>query len=440
MGVDVDRVVSLVYVTGSALAGVAGVLVGLLYTQVDFAFGFFIGIKAFTAAVIGGIGYIRGAFLGGLVLGVVESLATGFISPTYKDVITFGLLAGGPAPAPDRAPRTAAANPRGGRHVAGDAAARLARALARPRGRHPPGPGLGRPGRFEDLERPRARPRPAGPGPRGAAVSPARRRRHRARRRAHREPERGRRLDRAPVPGPRGLLRDRRLRLRLPRVAPLRRAPALPRGRRRGRPRDRRGREPGRRGESPAAGRLPGDGDARLRRDRAQPRHQPRPARESHRRRQRHPEPRHARDRRVRVPRDGRVLLPDLGPGARDPGRALAPATLAGSAAPGWRFARTRWPPATWVSRCSATSCSRSPPPPSSRGWRAACSRPGRGPCSRRASPSSRPPSCTPCSWCPARRGCRASWWGRRRSRSCRSGCGTTASTGCCCSAPSSSW
>jgi ABC-type branched-subunit amino acid transport system permease subunit len=93
MGVDVDRVVSLVYVTGSALAGVAGVLVGLLYTQVDFAFGFFIGIKAFTAAVIGGIGYIRGAFLGGLVLGVVESLATGFISPTYKDVITFGLLA-----------------------------------------------------------------------------------------------------------------------------------------------------------------------------------------------------------------------------------------------------------------------------------------------------------------------------------------------------------
>ena len=93
MGVDVDRVVSLVYVTGSALAGVAGVLVGLLYTQVDFAFGFFIGIKAFTAAVIGGIGYIRGAFLGGLVLGMVESLATGFISPTYKDVITFGLLA-----------------------------------------------------------------------------------------------------------------------------------------------------------------------------------------------------------------------------------------------------------------------------------------------------------------------------------------------------------
>ena len=94
MGVDVDRVVLLVYGLGSALAGVGGVLVALLFTQIDFAFGFFIGIKAFTSAVIGGIGNIRGALLGGLVLGVVESVATGFISPTYKDVITFVLLAG----------------------------------------------------------------------------------------------------------------------------------------------------------------------------------------------------------------------------------------------------------------------------------------------------------------------------------------------------------
>jgi branched-chain amino acid transport system permease protein len=94
MGIDVDRVVSLVYVLGSALAGVGGVLVALLFTQVDFAFGFFMGIKAFTSAVIGGIGNIRGALLGGLVLGIVESVATGFISPTYKDVITFVLLAG----------------------------------------------------------------------------------------------------------------------------------------------------------------------------------------------------------------------------------------------------------------------------------------------------------------------------------------------------------
>jgi branched-chain amino acid transport system permease protein len=92
MGIDVDRVVSMVYVIGSALAGIGGVLVGLLYTQVDFAFGFFIGIKAFTAAVIGGIGNIRGALLGGLVLGVAESVATGFLSSTYRDIITFVLL------------------------------------------------------------------------------------------------------------------------------------------------------------------------------------------------------------------------------------------------------------------------------------------------------------------------------------------------------------
>src|SRR5262245_32019188 len=94
MGIDVDRVVSTVYVIGSALAGIGGVLVGLLYTQVDFAFGFFIGIKAFTAAVIGGIGNIRGALLGGLVLGVAEAVATGFLSSTYRDVITFALLVG----------------------------------------------------------------------------------------------------------------------------------------------------------------------------------------------------------------------------------------------------------------------------------------------------------------------------------------------------------
>jgi branched-chain amino acid transport system permease protein len=94
MGIEVDRVVSMVYVIGSALAGIGGVLVGLLYTQVDFAFGFFIGIKAFTAAVIGGIGNIRGALLGGLVLGVAEAVATGFLSSTYRDVITFALLVG----------------------------------------------------------------------------------------------------------------------------------------------------------------------------------------------------------------------------------------------------------------------------------------------------------------------------------------------------------
>ena len=93
MGVNVDRIVSLVYVIGSAMAGVGGVLLGLLYTQVDFTFGLFVGLKGFTAAVIGGIGSIRGALLGGLVLGIAESLSAGLISSTYKDVTTFVLLA-----------------------------------------------------------------------------------------------------------------------------------------------------------------------------------------------------------------------------------------------------------------------------------------------------------------------------------------------------------
>ena len=75
MGIDVWRVVALTFCIGSALGGAAGVLVGFYYTQVDFYMGYSAGLKAFTAAVLGGIGNVRGAMLGGLVLGVVESLA-----------------------------------------------------------------------------------------------------------------------------------------------------------------------------------------------------------------------------------------------------------------------------------------------------------------------------------------------------------------------------
>lgn len=92
MGIPVDRVIALTFALGSALAGAAGVLVGLYYTQVDFMMGFSAGMKAFTAAVLGGIGSLPGAVLGGLVLGTAESLGTTLISPVYKDAIAFAIL------------------------------------------------------------------------------------------------------------------------------------------------------------------------------------------------------------------------------------------------------------------------------------------------------------------------------------------------------------
>jgi branched-chain amino acid transport system permease protein len=92
MGVNVRRVISMTFFLGSALGGAGGVLVGLYYTQIDFFMGYSAGLKAFTAAVLGGIGNIRGAMLGGVILGLVESLAVTFINPAYKDVIAFVVL------------------------------------------------------------------------------------------------------------------------------------------------------------------------------------------------------------------------------------------------------------------------------------------------------------------------------------------------------------
>jgi branched-chain amino acid transport system permease protein len=92
MGVNVRRVIATTFFLGSALGGAGGVLVGLYYTQIDFVMGYSAGLKAFTAAVLGGIGNIRGAMLGGLLLGVAESLAVTFINPAYKDVVAFGIL------------------------------------------------------------------------------------------------------------------------------------------------------------------------------------------------------------------------------------------------------------------------------------------------------------------------------------------------------------
>ncbi len=92
MGVDVDRVIVSTFFVGSALGGAAGVLVGLLFTQVYHFMGFTAGLKGFTAAVLGGIGSTPGAMLGGLVLGLVESIGSGFVSPRYKDGIAFVVL------------------------------------------------------------------------------------------------------------------------------------------------------------------------------------------------------------------------------------------------------------------------------------------------------------------------------------------------------------
>jgi branched-chain amino acid transport system permease protein len=92
MGVDVDRIVVLVFLIGSALGGAAGTLVGLLFTQVDYYVGFQAGLKGFTAAVLGGIGNIYGAMLGGIMLGFAESLAVTFLPSAYKDVVAFVIL------------------------------------------------------------------------------------------------------------------------------------------------------------------------------------------------------------------------------------------------------------------------------------------------------------------------------------------------------------
>ncbi len=94
MGINVDRVISLTFFIGSALAAVGGVMAGAYYGSVNFFMGFIMGLKAFTAAVIGGIGSIPGAMLGGLVLGLLESFGSSlpFISSAWRDVLVFGTL------------------------------------------------------------------------------------------------------------------------------------------------------------------------------------------------------------------------------------------------------------------------------------------------------------------------------------------------------------
>ena len=91
-GINVDRAVAITFTIGSLMAGFAGFLVTLNYGSFDFYIGFIIGIKAFTAAVLGGIGSLPGAILGGVVLGMSESLFAGFVNTDYKDVFAFLIL------------------------------------------------------------------------------------------------------------------------------------------------------------------------------------------------------------------------------------------------------------------------------------------------------------------------------------------------------------
>ena len=93
LGVDVDKTISATFVIGAALAAVAGVLYMLYYGVVNASDGFIPGVKAFTAAVLGGIGSLPGAVLGGLLIGLIEVFWSAYVSADYKDVAAFSILA-----------------------------------------------------------------------------------------------------------------------------------------------------------------------------------------------------------------------------------------------------------------------------------------------------------------------------------------------------------
>ncbi len=92
LGINVNLTIAATFFLGSALAGVAGVMAGLLFNQVTNTIGFLAGLKAFTAAVVGGIGSIPGAMLGGLLIGIAESFITGYISAKYSNLLVFAVL------------------------------------------------------------------------------------------------------------------------------------------------------------------------------------------------------------------------------------------------------------------------------------------------------------------------------------------------------------
>jgi branched-chain amino acid transport system permease protein len=92
LGINVDYTISATFFLGSALAGISGVMAGLVFNEVYQLMGFIVGLKAFTAAVVGGIGSIPGAMLGGMLIGLAESFITGYVSSTFTNLIVFAIL------------------------------------------------------------------------------------------------------------------------------------------------------------------------------------------------------------------------------------------------------------------------------------------------------------------------------------------------------------
>lgn len=92
MGINIDRVITFTFFFGSALAAVSGIMVGMYYRSVDTTFGFTVGSKTIASAVVGGIGVLPGAVLGGLLIGIAESMFAGYVNASFKDAVAFILL------------------------------------------------------------------------------------------------------------------------------------------------------------------------------------------------------------------------------------------------------------------------------------------------------------------------------------------------------------
>jgi branched-chain amino acid transport system permease protein len=92
IGIPTDRIIAYTFMAGAALAGAAGILVGVMYPRIDPLMGIMPGLKAFIAAVLGGIGNFPGAIIGALIMGLSEEMVVGYISSTYRDALAFGIL------------------------------------------------------------------------------------------------------------------------------------------------------------------------------------------------------------------------------------------------------------------------------------------------------------------------------------------------------------